>query len=163
MRASGIICSGSIVYDTLVYPFGCSAWGTTRLVESIEYHVGGNAANTARAMAIVGASVRLIGAVGNDRQADFVLDELQASGVSTDFVMRLEAPTATTVVLVERSRETGSFSTAWALVNRRSRNLSRLRPRSLRMRHITTLPACTSFRICGFMERRCCAAQRLQG
>ncbi len=103
MRASGIICSGSIVYDTLVYPFGCSAWGTTRLVESIEYHVGGNAANTARAMAIVGASVRLIGAVGNDRQADFVLDELQASGVSTDFVMRLEAPTATTVVLVNES------------------------------------------------------------
>src|SRR5438270_5769259 len=105
MMGPGIIWSGSIVYDTLVYPFGSSAWGTTLLVESVEYHVGGNAANTARAMAIVGASVRLIGAVGNDRQAEFVLDELQASGVSTEFVMRLQAPTATTVVLVSEAGE----------------------------------------------------------
>jgi sugar/nucleoside kinase (ribokinase family) len=100
MKAPGIICSGSIVYDTLVYPFEESAWGTTRWVESIEYHVGGNGANTARAMAIIGASVRLVGAVGWDAQAKFVLDELQTSGVATDFVTRVDAPTATTVVLV---------------------------------------------------------------
>src|SRR3954471_8570411 len=103
MRVPGIICSGSIVYDTLVYPFDCSAWGTTRWVRSIEYHAGGNAANTARAMAILGASVRLVGAVGNDAQAEFVLEELRGSGVSTDFIMRVEAPTATTVVLVNEA------------------------------------------------------------
>ncbi len=77
MTAPGIICSGSIVYDTLVYPFETSAWGTTRWVKSIEYHVGGNGANTARAMAVLGACVRLVGAVGNDAQAEFVLDELR--------------------------------------------------------------------------------------
>src|SRR3954468_16282926 len=103
MRVPGIICSGSIVYDTLVYPFDCSAWGTTRWVKSIEYHVGGNGANTARAMAILGASVRLVGAVGSDAQANFVVEELQSSGVATDFVMRLDAPTATTVVLVHEA------------------------------------------------------------
>src|SRR5438105_4771340 len=103
MTAPGIICSGSIVYDTLVYPFESSAWGTTRWVESVEYHVGGNGANTARAMAILGASVRLVGAVGNDAQAEFVLEELQASGVNTEFVFRVEAPTATTVVLVNNT------------------------------------------------------------
>jgi sugar/nucleoside kinase (ribokinase family) len=98
-----IICSGSIVYDTLVYPFERSAWGTTRWVTSIEYHVGGNAANTARAMAVLGACVRLVGAVGNDAQAEFVIDELRQSGVETDFVMRADAPTATTVVLVNEA------------------------------------------------------------
>ncbi|MFL6450352.1 MAG: carbohydrate kinase family protein [Bryobacteraceae bacterium] len=103
MTVPGIICSGSIVYDTLVYPFDGSAWGTTRWVKSIEYHVGGNGANTARAMAILGASVRLVGAVGNDAPADFVVKELQGSGVSTDFVTRVEAPTATTVVLVNEA------------------------------------------------------------
>ena len=81
MTAPGIICSGSIVYDTLVYPFETSAWGTTRWVKSIEYHVGGNGANTARAMAVLGACVRLVGAVGNDAQAQFVLDELGQAGV----------------------------------------------------------------------------------
>lgn len=103
MKKPCIICSGSIVYDTLVYPFESSAWGTTRLVESVEYHVGGNAANTARAMAVLGTCVRLVGAVGNDSQAEFVLDELSLSGVDTQFVMRAEAPTATTVVLVNEA------------------------------------------------------------
>jgi sugar/nucleoside kinase (ribokinase family) len=103
MKEPCIICSGSIVYDTLVYPFESSAWGTTRWVQSIEYHVGGNAANTARAMAVLGTCVRLVGAVGNDSQAEFVLDELRLSGVDTDFVMRADAPTATTVVLVNEA------------------------------------------------------------
>jgi sugar/nucleoside kinase (ribokinase family) len=105
MSVPGIICSGSIVYDTLVYPFEESAWGTTRWVRSVEYHAGGNGANTARAMAILGASVRLVGAVGNDVQANFVLEELKASGVATDFVMRVDAPTATTVALVNEAGE----------------------------------------------------------
>jgi sugar/nucleoside kinase (ribokinase family) len=103
MKAPGIICSGSIVYDTLVYPFEASAWGTTRLMTSIESHVGGNGANTALAMAVIGARVRLVGAVGNDAQAEFVLHELRRSGVNTDFVMRVPAPTATTVVLVNEA------------------------------------------------------------
>jgi sugar/nucleoside kinase (ribokinase family) len=103
MKAPGIICSGSIVYDTLVYPFEASAWGTTRLMKSIECHVGGNGANTALAMAVIGASVRLVGAVGNDAQAESVLHELRRSGVNTDFVMRVPAPTATTVVLVNET------------------------------------------------------------
>jgi sugar/nucleoside kinase (ribokinase family) len=103
MNVPGIICSGSIVHDTLVHPFENSVWGTTRLMHSIESHVGGNGANTARALAIIGASVRLIGAVGNDAQAKFVLDELRESGVVTDFIIRVEASTAATVVLVNEA------------------------------------------------------------
>ncbi len=100
MKAPAIICSGSIVCDTLVYPFDSSSWGTTRLMRSIESHVGGNGANTARAMAVIGASVRLVGAVGTDASAEFVLAELRRSGVNTDFVIRVDGPTAKTVVLV---------------------------------------------------------------
>lgn len=103
MRGTGVLCSGSIVYDTLVYPFESSLWGTTQWVSSIENHVGGNGANTARAMAILGTSVRLAGAVGNDAQADVVLRELRESGVNIDRVMRVEAPTAVTIVLVNKA------------------------------------------------------------
>jgi sugar/nucleoside kinase (ribokinase family) len=72
-------------------------------VQSLEYHVGGNGANTARALAILGTSVRLLGTVGSDPQAEFVLQELQESGVDTGAVGRVELPTAATVVLVSRS------------------------------------------------------------
>lgn len=99
-EAPGILCSGSIIYDTLVQPFDESVWGTTRWVQSLEYHVGGNGANTARALAILGMPVRLLGTVGNDAQAEFVLQKLQEPGVDTSVIERADLPTAATVVLV---------------------------------------------------------------
>ena len=100
-----VLCSGNIVYDILVRPAGNSEWGTTRFVDSIEYHVGGNGANTSRALATLGVPVRLLGAVGRDRQGDLVLEELRRSGVNTSAVSRTDLPTATTVVLVNQAAE----------------------------------------------------------
>ena len=99
----GVLCSGSIIYDTLVQPFEESAWGTTRWVHSLEYHVGGNGANTARALAILGTPVRLLGTVGKDAQAEFAFQELQKSGVDTSAIRSSTLPTAATVVLVNSS------------------------------------------------------------
>lgn len=103
MKAPGVLCSGSIVYDTLVHPFDDSQWGTTRWVQSIEFHVGGNGANTARAMGILGTHVRLLGTLGNDEPARFILEQLRGSGVDTSMIDRVEHPTAATVVLVNRA------------------------------------------------------------
>lgn len=97
---NGVLCSGSIVFDTLVRPFDKPAWGTTQWVESMESHVGGNGANTSRALGILGMPVRLLGTVGDDPQAEFILERLRAAGVDTSQVTRLAAPTAATVVLV---------------------------------------------------------------
>jgi len=102
-EAPGVLCSGSIIYDTLVQPFDDSAWGTTRWVQSLEYHVGGNGANTARALAILGTPVRLLGTVGNDAQGRFVLQELKESGVDISAITQVGLPTAATVVLVNHS------------------------------------------------------------
>src|SRR3954447_26347646 len=102
-KAPGVLCSGSIIYDTLVQPFDDSAWGTTRWVHSLEYHVGGNGANTARALGILGTPVRLLGAVGDDDQGRFLLEQLAASGVDTKAVVCLQHPTAATVVLVSQA------------------------------------------------------------
>jgi sugar/nucleoside kinase (ribokinase family) len=101
-EARGILCSGSIIFDTLVQPFEQSSWGTTSFVESMECHVGGNGANTARALAILGSPVRLLGALGEDTQAEFILDQLQDAGVDMSGVTRIPAPTAATIVLVNR-------------------------------------------------------------
>jgi sugar/nucleoside kinase (ribokinase family) len=100
--ACGILCSGSIIFDTLVQPFEQSAWGTTSFVESMECHVGGNGANTARALAKLGSPVRLLGALGQDTQAEFILEQLRDAGVDTSGVTRIPGPTAATIVLVNR-------------------------------------------------------------
>jgi len=96
----GILCSGSIVYDTFVRPVEDPPWGTTTFVETIEYHPGGNGANTSLALAALGASVRLLGAVGDDDRGSFLIAALRESGVDTQFIATASAPTATSVVIV---------------------------------------------------------------
>jgi sugar/nucleoside kinase (ribokinase family) len=96
----GILCAGSIVFDILVKPVEALRFGTTTLVDSIEYRVGGNAANTARALGILGARVSILGAVGSDAAGAMVLDKLRACGVDTHSVIHTELPTATSVALL---------------------------------------------------------------
>ncbi len=96
----GIICSGAIIHDTLVRPVESPQWGTTTIVETIEPHVGGNAANTSIALATLGVPVRVAGAVGRDEQGRFVLSALSRRGVDTSAVAVLDAPTAATVALI---------------------------------------------------------------
>jgi sugar/nucleoside kinase (ribokinase family) len=96
----GVLCSGSIVFDIIVRPADDSAWGTTSFVDSIEYHLGGNGANTSTALARLGVPVRLMGAVGNDANGTMALETLGRSGVDVSAVERLDFATATTVVMV---------------------------------------------------------------
>lgn len=105
MTIPGVLCSGSIVSDTLVRPVDGLTWGTTHFLESIENHVGGNGANTSRALGILGIDVRLMGVVGWDDRAEWILPELQRSGVDTSAVVRIERPTAATIVLVNEAGE----------------------------------------------------------
>jgi sugar/nucleoside kinase (ribokinase family) len=101
----GILCSGSIVFDILVRPVDEMRWGTTNLVESIEYHVGGNGANTTIALASLGIPARLIGAVGNDYQARLVCERLRSAGVDTRWLRTANAPTAASIAVVNQSGE----------------------------------------------------------
>lgn len=101
MMTQGILCSGNIVYDTLVKPVNELHWGRgTTFVDSIECHAGGNGANTSRALAILGIPVRLLGAVGSDDQGRFILEKLRRAGVDTTGVDEVDAPTAATVGVV---------------------------------------------------------------
>ena len=96
----GVLCSGSLVYDTLVRPVEEHPWGTTSLVETIEPHVGGNGANTSFALATLGTPVRLTGAVGRDEPGRFLLDALRQAGVDVRLVEQTQAPTGATIALV---------------------------------------------------------------
>ncbi|HEX3880157.1 MAG TPA: carbohydrate kinase family protein, partial [Bryobacteraceae bacterium] len=96
----GVLCSGSIVFDTLVRPVEDPQWGTTTFVDAIESHVGGNGANTSLALSTLGASVRLLGAVGRDEQGQFLLESLQRAGVDIHAVTLGVEATAASIVMV---------------------------------------------------------------
>jgi sugar/nucleoside kinase (ribokinase family) len=101
MGLRGVLCSGSIVQDTLVRPAGESAWGTTTFVETIQPHIGGNGANTSLAVAECGVPVRLLGTVGSDEAGRAAVETLCRRGVDTRFVgTTSNAPTAATIVMV---------------------------------------------------------------
>jgi sugar/nucleoside kinase (ribokinase family) len=95
-----IIVAGNLVADILVRPVERIEYGFTVWVDSIEQHLGGNGANTAYTLAILGVPVRLRGAVGQDDFGDRVLVALRGVDVNLEEVDRLAQPTASTVVLV---------------------------------------------------------------
>jgi sugar/nucleoside kinase (ribokinase family) len=89
-----------MVYDILVRPVDAVEWDTTTWVESVEPHLGGNGASTATALGILGVPVRLMAWAGRDAFGDFLLSRLGSARVDTTTVVRCDAPTATTIALV---------------------------------------------------------------
>ena len=96
----GVLCSGAVIADTLIRPVEALQWGTTTIVETIDQHIGGNAANTSIALAMLGVPVRAMAAVGPDDSGRFVLDKLQRAGVDTSAVRTLDGASAATVGLI---------------------------------------------------------------
>ena len=102
-RGTGILCAGALTLDTLVGPFNNLHWGTTTYVDSIESRVGGSAANTARALRILGVPVRVSAFLGADAAADTILRELNRCGVDVSSIVTVDKSTPQTVALVSSS------------------------------------------------------------
>ena len=104
-----MLCSGNLVYDTVVGPVEDLHWGATTFVDCIECHPGGNGANTSRALAKLGIPVRLLGAVGTDPEGRFILDALKRSHVDSSYIDLIDAPTSASVAIVKPSGERKFF------------------------------------------------------
>ena len=66
---------------------------------------GGKGANQASAAARLGVNVQLLGAVGEDSNADFLLGKLDEAGVDTADILHVEGPSGTTVITVSAEGE----------------------------------------------------------
>ena len=87
-RRPRVVVVGSMVFDTVATADRLPRKGETVLGTSLGTFSGGKGANQAVAAARLGAEVFMVGRVGNDARADFVLANLKASGVDTRFVRR---------------------------------------------------------------------------
>lgn len=101
MSLRGVLVSGNIVLDTVVRPVDEIKWGGTIWVESMQAQLGGNGGNTAYAIAKLGASVRLIGALGSDEAGTRLRRILADAGVDTSRVARIDDDSPTTIALVK--------------------------------------------------------------
>lgn len=86
---SEIACLGVLVADLLGKPVdGLPPRGRLGLVDRMELHVGGCAANTGIDLAKLGVATAVLGKVGEDGLGDFMVGALEKSGVDTRGIVR---------------------------------------------------------------------------
>jgi sugar/nucleoside kinase (ribokinase family) len=102
-----IACLGVIVVDIVGAPIeSLPSQGTLELIDRLEMHIGGNAANTADALAKLGVAVGLIGGVGADAFGSYVLSALASHGVNVSAVLQeKQVGTAASFVVVNGKAE----------------------------------------------------------
>ena len=99
---SGIVVVGSLNMDLVVFTPRHPQIGETILGSSFQTNPGGKGANQAVAAARLGASVKMIGKLGQDPFGEQLLGSLQASGVDTGYVLRdAEHATGTALITVD--------------------------------------------------------------
>jgi ribokinase len=96
---------GSINLDIVCRVVELPAPGETVSALSMNQYAGGKGANQAVASARWGAPTMLIGAVGRDDAADFLLAHLEGAGVDTSAIARAEAPTGRGLINVSDAGE----------------------------------------------------------
>ncbi|MFC2572855.1 MAG: PfkB family carbohydrate kinase, partial [Actinomyces oris] len=75
--------------------------GETIRGEDLVILPGGKSANQAVQAGLLGAHVRMIGAVGADGHGDLLIDSLQRAGVDTSAVQREDVATGTAIITVD--------------------------------------------------------------
>lgn len=102
-----ITCLGILVADLVGKPVDqYPERGKLVLVDQLELHSGGCAANTGVALAKIGIDTAIIGKVGNDGLGDFMVSALERNGVDTRGVARdTEVGTSGTMVVVHSDGE----------------------------------------------------------
>lgn len=96
---AGVLVVGSLNADLAVYASRLPGPGETVAGRELVVSPGGKSANQAAAAGRLGASVRLLGAVGDDEYARMLLNALRGAGVDTSTVLQLDGQTSGVAVI----------------------------------------------------------------
>jgi sugar/nucleoside kinase (ribokinase family) len=102
-----VACVGILVADVVGRPIdGLPDRGKLHLVEQMELHSGGCAANTGVCLARIGVSTGITGMVGADGFGDFLVQAMERHGLDASGIARSrEASTSATMVMVHSDGE----------------------------------------------------------
>jgi ribokinase len=101
--AKTVVVVGSINADLVVCAERIPPPGETVLGRDLQQFSGGKGANQAVACARMGASVRMIGCVGNDPFGRFLLEALGSDGVDTTYVRSVaDKPSGVALITVDK-------------------------------------------------------------
>jgi ribokinase len=100
-----VVVVGSLNVDVVVVVERHPGSGETVLGSSLRRLPGGKGANQAVAAAEVGASVALVGCVGDDSDGAAYVEGLRARGVDTTGVRQVTGPTGLALVVVDQDGE----------------------------------------------------------
>lgn len=100
-----ILVLGNITTDQVFRVRRLAEPGETVLAEAQDLHVGGKGANQAVVAGRFGADVRLVAAVGSDRDGQFVRDQLAPEAIDITGLVTVPAPTDQSVITVDKDGE----------------------------------------------------------
>jgi len=106
---SKIAVTGSLHYDIMLDAPHRPEKGETVMGSACHYKFGGKGGNQAVAAARAGAAVRFAGAVGDDPQGRFLLDQLQQAGVDCAAVTTIDhLPSGMSVAITDAEGDYGA-------------------------------------------------------
>ena len=105
-----ILVLGNVTIDQVFRVRQLAQPGETVLAETYDLHIGGKGANQAVVAGRFGADVRLVAAVGSDRDARFIRDQLAPEAVDIAGLTTVPAPTDQSVITVDRNGENAIVS-----------------------------------------------------
>ena len=140
-----IVCLGVLVADVVAKPVDAlPKRGTLELIERMELHIGGNAANSAAVLAKLGLPVMLIGKVGDDSFGTFLVEGLAKLGVDTRAVATdPHAPTSVSLVTVHSDAERSFLHVAGANATLKSEDIDWESLAGARLFHVAGLQLLT--------------------
>ncbi|MFJ3489882.1 ribokinase [Leifsonia aquatica] len=100
-----LVVVGSINVDVTAIADRLPTPGETIGGGLLQRHAGGKGANQAAAASRLGARVRMVGAVGDDADGEWMLDELREAGVDVGAVRTVAAATGTALIAVDHDGE----------------------------------------------------------
>lgn len=102
-----ILCIGLMVCDLIIKPVDKSIFDVDSIsLDGFDIAAGGDALNASINLANLGINTSLIGKVGNDFSADFLINKASKSGVNVEKIIRTnQYTTSTSVVMIDKDSE----------------------------------------------------------